>query len=152
MEDLILALDDATAEAVLASMTQPLARWGKKPEIELTPELGRALAEAFGLDPASAGPASEGDVARQALLVLAQDEANRTALAASIEGPTTESFTVGLDIAVIAGVLILLQTHVKIEKGKDGKTSWKIEKKPTSDKLLKPLIEKLLGRFSLGPK
>ena len=52
----------------------------------------------------------------------------------------------------IAGVLIALQTHVKIEKGKDGKTAWKVEKRPTSDALLKPLVQKLLGWFSVARK
>jgi hypothetical protein len=149
MEDLILALDDEKAESVLAAMTQPLARGGHY-ETGLTPELGRALAEAFGVEPGSARPATEGDVARQALLLLAQDPTRRPALAALIEGDTPRSFTVGLDVAVIAGVLILLQTHVKIEKDKDGKTSWKVEKEPTSEKLLTPLVEKLLGWFSTG--
>jgi hypothetical protein len=151
MDDLILSLSDEKAEAVLAAMMQPLARGGEY-ETGLTPGLGRALGEAFGVGPGEGKPASEGDVARQALLVLAQDPAKHQALAALIEGDTPRSFSVGLDVAVIAGVLILLQTHVKIEKGKDGKTSWKIEKKPTSDKLLKPLIEKLLGWISLEPR
>jgi hypothetical protein len=151
MDDLILSLSDEKAEAVLAAMTQPLARDGSF-ETGLTPELGRALGTAFGVEPGSAGAATEGDVARQALLLLAQDESKCPALPALIEGDTPRSFSIGIDAAVIAGVLILLQTHVKIEKDKDGKTSWKIEKKPTSDKLLKPLIEKLLGWFSLGQK
>ena len=41
-----------------------------------------------------------------------------------------------------------LQTHGKIEKGKDGKITWKFEKRPTSEALLKPLVGKLLGQFS----
>ena len=66
-------------------------------------------------------------------------------MAAFIEGDAPESFSIGLDAAVIAGVLIALQTHVKFERDKDGKLTWKIEKKPTSEALLKPLVEKLLG-------
>src|SRR4051794_11067319 len=103
MDDLILALDDEKAEAVLAAMTQPLARVGGY-ETGWTPELGRALGEAFGVEPGSAGAATEGDVARQALLLLAQDPTKQPALTALIQGDTTRSFSLGLDAAVIAGV------------------------------------------------
>ena len=42
-------------------------------------------------------------------------------------------------------VLIVLQTHVKFERTPDGKWSLKVEKKPTSDSLLKGLVQKLIG-------
>jgi hypothetical protein len=45
-----------------------------------------------------------------------------------------------------------LQTHGKIEKGKDVKITWKFEKEPTSDALLRPLVEKLMSWFSIQRK
>jgi hypothetical protein len=42
-------------------------------------------------------------------------------------------------------VLVVLQTHVKFERDKAGRWSVKIEKKPTDNSLLKPLVQKLLS-------
>jgi hypothetical protein len=147
MDELILALDDEKAGAVLAAMTRPLARWGGF-ETGWTPELGRALGEAFGVDAGSSGPTSKGDLARQALLVLAEDPSNHEPLAAFIKGGATESFSVGLDALIITGVLIALQVHGVIEKDKDGKITWKFERRPNSEAMLRPLVEKLMGWFS----
>ena len=48
-------------------------------------------------------------------------------------------------VVVIAAALIALQTHVRFERGTDGKLSFLIEKKATKDTLLKPLVEKLIS-------
>jgi len=38
-----------------------------------------------------------------------------------------------------------LQTHVKFERRPDGKWSLQLDKKPTSDALLKGLVQKLIS-------
>ena len=46
---------------------------------------------------------------------------------------------------VMGAVLFVLGTHMKIERNAQGAWTVKIEKKPTDPKLLKSLMEKLLG-------
>ena len=150
MEDLIRNLDDATAERILATITRPRLRAGGV-EAGWTPELGRALGEAFDVAPAAGGATSAGDLARQALLVLAEDPQHREGLAALIRGPRPESFGVVTTAVVVSAVLVVLQTHVKFERDKTGHWSVKAEKKPTKDALLAPLVQKLLGFLSTRP-
>jgi len=45
-------------------------------------------------------------------------------------------------------VLIALQTHLRFERDKKGQWALHVEKRPTKDALLKPLVEKLLGFIS----
>jgi len=64
-----------------------------------------------------------------------------------IEGPPPKSFEVvgAGTVALLAAMLVVLQTHVLFERGRDGKIHIKIEKKPTRDSLLNDLVQKLLG-------
>jgi len=60
--------------------------------------------------------------------------------------PTTGKFFAGAEtVAIVVAALVALQTHVRFERDKDGRWSIKIEKKSTSDALLKPLVQKLLA-------
>jgi hypothetical protein len=150
MEEVIRKLDDATAVRVLTAFVQPRLRAGGY-ETQLTPDVRQALQqELAGLAP-TAGTASEADLARQALLVLADDPQNRAALTALIEGPAPESFGVVTTVVLITAALVALQTHVEFQRGKDGKVTLKVVKKPMKDALLKDLAGKLLGFFSRNP-
>jgi hypothetical protein len=114
---------------------------------ELTPELQKELASAFGLSQTATEPASEAELARQALVLLADDTDKRSAIEALVAqtGPVPQKFDFGASLAVTAAVMIVLQTHVRFERREDGKWNVKVEKKPTSDALLKGLVQKLLG-------
>lgn len=141
IQDRIASLDDATARRVLATF----ARAQATPETALTPELRQALRE-FATGPETAAvSASEGDLARAALLLLADDPQHQPILATLIEGPAPTKFGVLETVAIISAVLVVLQTHVKFERDKAGRWSVKIEKKPTDNSLLKPLVQKLLS-------
>lgn len=94
---------------------------------------------------AAAVPASDGDLARAALLLLADDPQQQPILTALIEGPAPTKFGVLETAAVVTAVLLVLQTHVKFERDKDGRWTLKIEKKPTDNSLLKLLVQKLLS-------
>jgi hypothetical protein len=59
--------------------------------------------------------------------------------------PGAQQFVVTEGIAVVGAVLFVLGTHVKVERDKEGKWSFKFENKPTDNKLLKALMEKLLS-------
>jgi len=150
MDDMIRGLDDSQAVRVLTTFARVRLRAGGVAEMEWTPELDRALRQDFPAE-ADAGRAafvSEGDLARQALLLLADDPQNRDALTALIEGPRPDKYEVVGTVALLAAMLVVLQTHVLFERDKDGKIHIKIEKKPTRDNLLKDLVQKLLGFFS----
>ena len=142
IQDRIASLDDATACRVLATFARAQAT---PTETALTPELRQALRE-FATGPETAAvSASEGDLARAALLLLADDPQQQPMLTALIEGPAPTRFGVLETVAIISAVLVVLQTHVKFERDKEGRWSVKIEKKPTDNSLLKPLVQKLLS-------
>jgi hypothetical protein len=141
MENIINSLDDPTAVRILGILAR---RSGGGLETELTPEIRRRLQEEFGIDPARDRP-SEGDLARQALIVLAQDPETREAIAALIKGPAPQSFEPVTTVVIVAAALIALQTHVRFERDAGGKLRLLVEKKPTKDTLLKPLVQKLIS-------
>jgi hypothetical protein len=147
--DMIRGLDDSQAVRVLTTFGRARLRTGGVAETEWTPELDRALRLGYpaDTDAGRAASVSEGDLARQALLLLADDPQYRETLSVLIEGSPPESFeAVGAGtVALLAAVLVVLQTHVLFERDKDGKIHIKIEKKPTRDSLLNDLVQKLLG-------
>ena len=142
VKDLIQSLDDAAARRVLDSITRAQTA---SAETALTPELRQALRE-FATGPeVAAVPAGDGDLARAALLLLADDPQQQPILTALIEGPAPTKFGVLETTAVVTAVLLVLQTHVRFERDKDGRWLLKIEKKPTDNSLLKILVQKLLS-------
>ncbi len=148
MEDRIAALDDAEALRLVQTIGTAFAM-AEDYETHLTPDIQATLGAAF--DAASAGGAiSEGDLARAALRLYAEDPEHRAALIAMLDHPAPQSFDLGATLALTAAVLVILQTHVRFYRDKAGKWTLKVEKKPTSDALLKPLVQKLLGFVSGG--
>jgi hypothetical protein len=141
MDDLINSLDDIAAVRILGILAR---RRGGGREIELTPEIRRSLQEEFGVAPAPDRP-SEGDLSRQALITLAQDPETHEAITALSKGPPPQRFEPVTTVAIVAGALIALQTHVRFERDAGGKLKFLIEKKPTKDALLKPLVQKLIS-------
>jgi hypothetical protein len=141
MEDLIKSLDDATAIRTVGILAR---RSGGGIQTELTPEIIRVLQDEFSVAP---GPqrSSKGDLARQTLIVLAQDSGTREAIARLTRGTPPQSFESVTTVALIAAALIALQTHVRFERDSKGKLKLLIEKKATKDSLLKPLVQKLLS-------
>ena len=147
MEELIRGLDDATAVRVLRAFAQARVRRGGV-ETELTPGMREALAEEFAVGPAAG--VSEGELARQALLVLAEDPQQREAVQSLILNPPAERF--GLEtIAVVTAALVVLQLRVKFERKESGRWTLRVEKPTMSDALLRGLIEKLFGALPPGP-
>ncbi|MCL4205767.1 MAG: hypothetical protein KJ000_25065 [Pirellulaceae bacterium] len=141
MQERIQNLDDATAIRVLRTFATARRRYGDY-HTDWSPELQQAVVE--NTDASDASDASdavgEGDLAREALLLLADDPDNRAALAALIESPPVQRFLDPATIAVGVAALIALQTHVKFERTKDGKIHFKIEKKPLPVELMRKLL------------
>ncbi|MCP5197729.1 MAG: hypothetical protein H6974_13250 [Gammaproteobacteria bacterium] len=141
VQDRIASLDDATACRVLATIARAQAN---PTEIAPTLELRQALRE-FAPGPETAAvSASEGDLARAALLLLADDPQQHPILTALIEGPAPAQFGPIKNVAVVAAVLFVLQLYVRFEYDKDGRWSIEIKKEPTDKTLLEPLMQKLL--------
>lgn len=142
---MIQNLGDNQAQQILAAIAR--SQLGSSTQAPpWNSDLAKSLAREFHVEPETAA-ASEGELARQALLVLAEDPATRTAIetmAANWDN-SRQKFDFGASLGITAAVLFVLQTHIKFERTPDGKWSLKMEKKPTSEKLLKPLVEKLIS-------
>lgn len=113
----------------------------------LDADLQAALAEAFPDAAASADvPAVPAEAARAALAMLAEHPEHGAAVRALIEGPRPARYNdLATTALVITGVLIALQTHVRIERDAKGNYRILVEKKATNTSLLRELIRKLLN-------
>ena len=149
MKDNISQLDDTTAIRMLNTVTQAKMRMDTY-KTDWTPETRQALQDAFDIPP-SESQASEGDIARQSLLLLAEDPGASEVMKALLKNPTARSFADAGTVAVITAALVILQTHVRFERDKNGKIKILIERKSLSDGLLKPMVEKLLSYIPEGP-
>ncbi len=142
-EETIRHLDDAAAIRLLSRIAQLYARTGEL-ETDWTPELQQALLEGSGLTGATE-PVSEGDLARQALLLLAEDPGTRDAVQAQRDGPTMRSFDAGTLLFGLTAALVVLQTRFEVKRDEDGKLTWRIGKEAVDSTVLKTLIEKVLS-------
>jgi hypothetical protein len=145
MKEKINTLDDAAAMNILNTIAQSRMHSGDYETI-LSTEIQEILKDSFSID-STRKKSSEGDLARQALLLLSEDGVFNTPLSTLMDGPKENQFAVDplTTAALITAALVILQTHVKFERDKDGKMSLSVEKKPTKDTILKPFIEKLLS-------
>ncbi len=142
MEALIRTLDDATALRILDMFAR-----ARLPASDSGPQLPADVRQALGVwseTPSPSGQASSaGELARQTLLVLASDPQNQAGLTALMQNAAPQRLDFGTSVAVGVIALTVLQTHIKFERGKDGKIAFKIEKKDAPVALLKTLAEKL---------
>ena len=133
----IEALSDARAQHILTTFARNQPSYH---EAALSPEWIETLS---GDSPSA--PVSEGDLARAALMLLADDPAHRPIIDAMASHQPAEQLGLVETAAVMGSVLFVLGIHVKVERDKAGKWTVKIEKKPTDTKLLTTLLEKLSG-------
>jgi hypothetical protein len=121
---------------------------GRCGAVELAPPgaaLRVELASAFEIESNSSAAVTEEELARQALLVLAEDPETAAAIEALAAQPLRrERFDLGLTVAVVTAAVVALQTRVQFERGEDGRWSVKVDKKAASDPLVKGLVQKLL--------
>ena len=146
----IESLDDEVACRVLATVARAQAA-RKTVEAAWTPATADAVAGTFGNVSPAGAPARESDLARAALLVLAEDPWHAEAIRALVSGPEAKSFVSGETVAILTAALVVLQTRVKFSRDKNGKFTLLIEKAAASDGLLKALAEKLLSFASGRP-
>ena len=142
--DRIIKLDDTTAVRLLTSVTDALQRRDENAfATEPTGDVRTAVADLANREQAPIPKTvTDGDLARTALLVLAEDEKQARALETLLDGPPAENYT-GLELVLAAGaILVALQTRVKIIV-KDGKTQLEIAKPSLSSKHLLDLARQL---------
>jgi hypothetical protein len=132
-------LNDQDAQRILTTLAshQPNYQTGT-----LTPELTAALQNEPKL---TATTADAGDLSRTALLLLADNSHYCPIIDTMTRNAGAQQYAVLESAAVVGAALFVLGTHVKVERDKKGNWSFKIEKKPTDNALLKALMEKLLG-------
>jgi hypothetical protein len=143
-------LDDATAIQILTTVAQARLR-PAAPDIAPTPDVRAALAAAFDNPAPAPTAASEGDLARAALDLLAQDPAFAESIRIMASQPSAASqryFEPVSTIVLTTAALLVLQTRVKFKRDHTGKWSFEIDKKALSDGTLKSLVQHLLSSTS----
>lgn len=135
----IRTLSDTDAQRILTIFARNQPRYS---DSTLSPELTTALEHEPDL---TVTAASSGDLARAALLLLADDPQQRPRIDAMISQPPAQRLGLAETTAIIGAVLFVLGTHIKVERNAKGTWTFKVEKQPTDPTLLKALMEKLLG-------
>jgi hypothetical protein len=128
----IEALEPAEAVRILRAIAKPRLRTQPAAEPTSDAKLASDLAAA-----------PEEEVAKVCLLLLADDPDMRPVVAAMVENPAAASFVDPATLAIGLGALVVLQSYIKFERDKEGKWTFKFEKKPMSDTLLGQVISKL---------
>jgi hypothetical protein len=136
-------LDDATAQRILTTMARVRS---KSAPTDLT-GLDAALATEFGIAPQSTS-VSPGELARQSLLVLAEDPDTRKA----IESMAGEDFSTarntydgGTSIALGLAAYYALSTALDVKVDSGGKWSFRMRVKPAGEATVKALVQKLIS-------
>jgi hypothetical protein len=135
----IQTLSDVDAQRILTTIARNQPGYGDSTR---SPELIAVLRHEPDL---MATAASAGDLARAALLLLADDPQYRPIIDVMISQPPAERFALVETAVVMSAVLFVLGMHINIERNARGTWTVKIEKKPTDANLLKALMEKVLG-------
>lgn len=153
-------LDDTSAIRILRTVAQARLRPGAAgvtafpdvldvPALPKVPELRSVLGGAFGSREET--HVSEGDLARAALDVLAQDPAFAEPIqtmarqAAAGASASTQRYLEPATIALTTAALLVLQTRVKFKLDHQRKWTLEIDKKAASDGAVKLLVERLLS-------
>jgi hypothetical protein len=144
MVDSIQSIDAVRAPRILDTVIRSY-RNAHPPE--LTGELRRTLALSFDLSSLPEESVTEEELAKQVLLVAAEDPDKRVAIEmmAAQSDIVGQKFDFGATFSLTVAALIVLQTHMCFERDKNGKWTVRVEKKKTSDALLRGLVQKLLG-------
>ncbi len=115
---------------------------------DINKEMTHALVEEFSVVAHETTSVSEGELARQALSVLAKEPSQEKVISALIDGPKPEAMSAFASIAVGALVVMVLKSHFDLAY-KDGKISFKWQSKAWTAKDVNSLVEKL---FPFLPK
>jgi len=150
MNDFIQTLNDQTAVKLLSTIAKPHIDAGGN-DTELTSELCDTLKNEFGSQEATES-VSDGDMARHALQLLAQDQQMRERIRAMVEIPQLGKFVdPAVAIGLSAALVFVLKTSGMMKRDENGKLTWQVEWKSLDNKLLKGFVDKLLSWIPGGP-
>jgi len=159
MKELINTLSDKAATQILATIAKHHPQGEPAESLDLA-ELTQTLPDIFDAHPVEAA-VTDGEMARTALLILAQDAElagviKVLAEAAQGEGATPDEYRAfAVDPLTAAGltaaIIFVLKTSGKIERDKNGKLKWHVAWKPLDKDLLKEFVDKLLTWIPSGP-
>jgi hypothetical protein len=149
LSDDILALDDATAERILATVARHRLQPTAGTLTTLTPAQADALAREIG-SPPSTTPGTRAELARATLLLLAEDPDRQAELQALVRHPPAEKLGIEPITATLitTAALVALQTYVKIEYDAKAGLRVKIEKPSADTSLLGKIAGLCKGFFS----
>ncbi len=151
-------LKDHEAAQLLTAALGPLDSDPKSDAVRLNqPAISRvqerAALEAYFGDPVNS---SDGDLARAALHVLADDTERAANLRQLIlhfkDQPGLFASRAVIETAVVvACAIVVLKTRVRFERKANGEWSLLIDKPTTSNSIVKPLVRGLLGQWPTEP-
>jgi hypothetical protein len=138
--------DDENSIYILQTIAQARLRPASG-ELPPNADIRAALATSFG--DSGPTPATEGNLARAALNLLAQDPAfaEPIQVMASQSGisASRQRYLEPSTIALITAVLLVLQTRIKFKLDYNRKWSVEVDKKSSSDAAVKLLVQRLLS-------
>ena len=139
-------IDDAEAVRILDTLRQHALN-ADESVTDCPTELREALQAEFGV-PTEPSPASEGDLARAALALLAENPQLATNIQAMISQPAARAFSSVETALVVTACLIALQTRVRFHRQKDGQWTFTLDKPSSSEGLITRLAQKLLSHLT----
>ena len=142
----IQSMDDKIALRVLTTIAKHQFGAGET-GIEPAADFRNAIAGATELDAVGAS-VSDGDMARQALLLHSDDPQLATIISSLADDSAQKQrfvFDPLTTAAVGTALICVLQTKIKFKRSEDGKYSFEFEKKALSDGVLKEFVQKFLS-------
>jgi hypothetical protein len=149
MDETIANFDDTTAIRVLDTIAKHTPLPDEAPP-QLDADLKSALEETTGITPA-AGQVSDGDMARQALMLLAEDPKTRRRIIQVAENPPRGFIEPALAIALTGGLIMVLKTKFDLKRNEEGRWTFSATSAPLDKDLLKDFVSKLLSWIPSGP-
>jgi hypothetical protein len=149
MDDYISALDDGASTRILESISRAHGE-GRSGESELSEGLREAMREEFGIQPGP-NPVSDGDVARAALQVLAQNDDFEEIITTMAKNPPPEKLGIPVtELALLTAVVFVLKSEFEIKRDKSGRYSFLFRSKPLDKAILKEFITQVLNWLPKG--
>jgi len=151
VDQIVKSLDDGNATRILTTSVRHHVGAGEA-ETELATEAQEALRASFQIE-RGRDPVSDGDIAREALSILAQDPQVGERIAVLAQSPPTQHF--GIDPVTSAilttAVIMVLKTQVEFSRNTRGEWSIRIKSNALDKELLKGFVEKLLSWMPSNP-
>ena len=124
LRDTILALDEGPALAVLSTFAAAQKRPGK-PAPEWDSGMATAISEALGVAAAQGvtdeeAYVSRGEIAKQALFVLAEDDDHAASIKILAASAQPDAYSPMEGMALVTALLVVLQTQLDFERLENG--------------------------------